>query len=43
MTRKPAFQASPTNPNIQEIQTEPQRRVDMPYAPAIIAAFPPGN
>src|ERR1700722_7304783 len=26
MTRKPAFQASPTNPNIQEIQTEPERR-----------------
>jgi 2-aminomuconate deaminase len=33
--RKPAFQASPTNPNIQEIQTEPERRPDMPEAEAV--------
>jgi hypothetical protein len=42
MTRKPAFQASPTNPNIQEIQTEPERRVDMPYAPAMRVESPCG-
>ena len=41
-TRKPAFQASPTNPNIQEIQTEPDRRPDMPYAPAIRVESPCG-
>ena len=40
MTRKPSFQASPTNPNIQEIQTEPERRVDMPYAPAMRVESP---
>lgn len=34
-SRKPAFRASPTNPVIQEIQTIPERHVDMPYAPAI--------
>lgn len=32
---KPAFRVSPTNPEIQEIQTEPQRHRDMPYAPAM--------
>jgi enamine deaminase RidA (YjgF/YER057c/UK114 family) len=42
MTRKPAFQASPSNPNIQEIQTEPERRVDMPYAPAMRVESPCG-
>src|ERR1700748_3469754 len=42
MTRKPAFHASPTNPNIQEIQTEPERRVDMPYAPAMRVESPCG-
>ena len=42
MTRKPAYQASPSNPNIQEIQTEPERRVDMPYAPAIRVESPCG-
>src|SRR3984885_4256408 len=42
MTRKPAFQASPPNPNIQEIQTEPERRVDMPYAPAMRGESPCG-
>jgi len=41
-TRKSAFQASPTNPNIQEIQTEPERRPDMPYAPAIRVESPCG-
>ena len=29
------YQVSPTNPDIQEIQTKPERRVDMPYAPAM--------
>ena len=42
MTRKPAYQASPSNPNIQEIQTEPERRVDMPYAPAMRVESPCG-
>src|ERR1700733_13157180 len=42
MTRKPAFQASPTNPNIKEIQTVPERRPDMPYAPAIRVESPCG-
>ena len=42
MTRKPAFQASPTNANLQEIQTEPERRVDMPYAPAMRVESPCG-
>src|SRR5258708_12271042 len=32
---KPAFRVSPTNPEIQEIQTEPEREKDMPYAPAM--------
>lgn len=32
---KPAFRVSPTNPAIQEIQTEPEREKDMPYAPAM--------
>ena len=32
---KPAFRTSPTNPEIQEIQTEPRRHRDMPYAPAM--------
>jgi len=42
MTRKPAYQSSPTNPNLQEIQTEPERRVDMPYAPAMRVESPCG-
>ncbi|MCC7483843.1 MAG: RidA family protein [Burkholderiales bacterium] len=29
------FQVSPTNPDVQEIQTRPERRSDMPYAPAM--------
>jgi enamine deaminase RidA (YjgF/YER057c/UK114 family) len=28
-------QVSPTNPDLHEIQTRPERRVDMPYAPAM--------
>ena len=42
MTSKPAFQVSPTNPNIKEIQTIPERRPDMPYAPAIRVESPCG-
>ena len=33
--RKPAFKTSPTNSSIGEIQTQPDRHQDMPYAPAI--------
>ena len=33
--RGPAFQTSPTNPLVGEIQTHPARKKDMPYAPAI--------
>lgn len=29
------FRTSPTNPNIGDIQTIPERHMDMPYAPAI--------
>jgi 2-iminobutanoate/2-iminopropanoate deaminase len=36
--RKPAHKASPTNPAIEEIQTIPERRPDMPYAPAMRVA-----
>lgn len=32
---KPAFRHSPSNPGVAEIQTEPERRPDMPYAPAM--------
>ena len=35
--RKPAFRVSPTNPELEEIQTEPRRHRDMPYAPAMRA------
>jgi len=35
MPRTPPHQSSPTNPSVQEIQTQPERRPDMPYAPAI--------
>jgi 2-iminobutanoate/2-iminopropanoate deaminase len=35
MVRRAAFQTSPTNPSLCEIQTIPERRKDMPYAPAI--------
>lgn len=33
--RGPAFQVSPTNSSIGDIQTNPARKKDMPYAPAI--------
>jgi 2-iminobutanoate/2-iminopropanoate deaminase len=42
MTRKPAFKTSPTNSAIKEVQTIPERRVDMPYAPAIRVESPCG-
>jgi 2-iminobutanoate/2-iminopropanoate deaminase len=42
MNRKQASQASPTNPNIKEVQTRPERRSDMPYAPAIRVESPCG-
>ncbi len=32
---KPAFRISPTNARLAEVQTEPDRQPDMPYAPAI--------
>jgi len=38
--RGPAFQTSPTNPSIGEIQTNPERKKDMPYAPAIRVESP---
>jgi len=40
--KKACLSASPSNPNIQEIQTEPDRRVDMPYAPAMRVESPCG-
>ena len=33
--RSEPFKTSPTNPDIAEIQTIPERHMDMPYAPAI--------
>ena len=33
--RTKAFHVSPSNPAVGEIQTEPERYMDMPYAPAI--------
>ena len=42
MASKPAFATSPTNPDVKEIQTEPARKVDMPYAPAIRVESPCG-
>ena len=38
--RGAAFVTSPTNPSIGEIQTEPARKKDMPYAPAIRVEAP---
>jgi 2-iminobutanoate/2-iminopropanoate deaminase len=38
--RGPAFVTSPTNPSLGEIQTLPERKVDMPYAPAIRVEAP---
>jgi 2-aminomuconate deaminase len=40
MARKEAFRTSPTNPGLKEIQTIPERHVDMPYAPAIRVESP---
>jgi 2-aminomuconate deaminase len=40
MPRKDAFRTSPTNPALKEIQTIPERHVDMPYAPAIRVESP---
>lgn len=34
-SRGSAFKTSPSNPSIGEIQTVPERAMDMPYAPAI--------
>src|SRR5947209_441961 len=42
VTKKQAYQASPSNPNIKEIQTNPTRRADMPYAPAMRVESPCG-
>lgn len=42
MTRKPAFAVSPSNPALKEIQTEPKRKPDMPYAPAMRIESPCG-
>lgn len=39
-TRKPPFKISPTNPSLGEIQTNPERKADMPYAPAIRVTAP---
>ena len=38
--RRPAFKASPSNPSLGEIQTIPERKPDMPYAPAIRVEAP---
>jgi len=38
--RSKPHQVSPTNPAIGEIQTRPERRHDMPYAPAIRVSGP---
>jgi enamine deaminase RidA (YjgF/YER057c/UK114 family) len=40
MTAKPPFRTSPTNRDIGEIHTEPDRIADMPYAPAIRVTSP---
>jgi 2-iminobutanoate/2-iminopropanoate deaminase len=40
MARKEAFRTSPTNPGLKDIQTIPERHVDMPYAPAIRVESP---
>ena len=38
--RKPVFKVSPTNPDLGEVQTQPERKPDMPYAPAIRVTAP---
>ena len=40
MSRTPAYRASPSNPGIEEIQTDPARAPEMPYAPAIRVRSP---
>ncbi|MBR0667063.1 RidA family protein [Roseomonas hellenica] len=35
MPQRPPFRLSPTNNRLGEIQTQPERQADMPYAPAI--------
>ena len=42
MTRRSAFATSPSNPDVKEIQTIPERKADMPYAPAIRVESPCG-
>jgi len=37
---KPPFKISPTNPSLGEIQTLPERKADMPYAPAVRVTSP---
>lgn len=39
-TRPEPYRRSPSNPNIGEIHTEPDRVADMPYAPAIRVQSP---
>jgi 2-iminobutanoate/2-iminopropanoate deaminase len=38
--RPPVFKSSPSNPALGEIQTQPERKPDMPYAPAIRVSAP---
>ena len=38
--RPPVFKTSPSNPSLGEIQTIPERKKDMPYAPAIRVEAP---
>src|ERR1700760_106137 len=38
--RPPVFKSSPSNPALGEIQTQPARKPDMPYAPAIRVSAP---
>jgi 2-aminomuconate deaminase len=38
--RRPVFKTSPSNPDLGEIQTKPERKADMPYAPAIRVTAP---
>jgi 2-iminobutanoate/2-iminopropanoate deaminase len=40
MPRTAPFKTSPSNPSLGEIQTQPERKRDMPYAPAIRVEAP---
>lgn len=40
MARRKPFKTSPSNPNLGEIHTKPERYHDMPYAPAIRVESP---